>query len=243
MNLEKDKVADTSRPNKPNNLQYPPRDTRFSSHKQHSGILPNECPGPTLNTGAGSVGIPGCGKVRNKKVTDKDNITRSTLASFDASNMIEARMNSKNIPVGCQDTSMPHFHGSFAQHIPGAGSPQSEPHHIRAWNDISSYGTDNSDPNMMHPQAAPLDRYNEHMIRDEKFNSSTSSYTAHVRGSPADIPVASQDTEGKKNYEYGMKDQYTVPRNYAIDETNPSMNLSSTADPDILNLKNKVLHE
>lgn len=222
-------------------LEYPHHGGHSSSHHQHSGILPSECSGPTLSTGAGTVGIPGCGRVTNKVVSDHDNNARSTLAGFDTTNMTEARMNSKNLPVGCQDTSMPHFDGSMNQRIPGAGLPQSEPHHIDAWSNISSFGTGTNDQDMMHPQAAPLDSYNEHMVRDETSDNSASSYTVHTHGSPADIPSATQRSEGSKNYQYGMNDQHTtVPRNYATGKAYPSSDLKNV-DADISNVKNEVL--
>ncbi|EJS42044.1 YNL195C [Saccharomyces arboricola H-6] len=242
MDQANDKVAGIPGCGKANDLKYPHHDEHASSHQQHSGILPSECPGPFLNTGAGSIGIPGCGKATNEVFNDYDNTARSTLASFDVSKMTEARMNSKNVPAGCQDTSMPHFGGSMDQPIPGAGSPESKPHHIDAWNNVSSHGTDSNEQDMMHPQAAPLDRYNEHMVRDETFDNPTSSYAIHSRGTPTAIPSLTQKTEGNKNMEYGMNDQHAVPRNYTIGGTDCSTNQTSTADSNISDVKNEVLH-
>ncbi|EHN00606.1 YNL195C-like protein [Saccharomyces cerevisiae x Saccharomyces kudriavzevii VIN7] len=226
-----------------NDLEYPHGDKRSSSNQHHFGILPSECPGPTLNTGAGSVGIPGCGKVTNKVVNDHDGSTRSTLANFDVSKMTEARMNSRNVPPGCQNTSMPHFDGSIDQHIPGAGSPQPKSHHIDAWDSISSCGADNNNQDMMHPQAAPLDRYSEHMVRDETSDNATSSYTVHAQGSPANISSATQKVDGRKNHEYGMNDRQTVPRDCVTVDTNLPTNRISATGPNIANVKNEVLHD
>ncbi|CAI5017070.1 BBT_HP_G0130180.mRNA.1.CDS.1 [Saccharomyces cerevisiae] len=101
--------------------------------------------------------------------------------------MTEARMNSKNVPIGCQDTSDPHFNGPIDQHVPGAGSPQSQPHHIDAWNSVSSRRADNNNQDMMDPQTASSDRYNEKMMREENSGVSASSYTTKVQGYPATI--------------------------------------------------------
>ncbi|CAI1705710.1 hypothetical protein SEUBUCD646_0N01330 [Saccharomyces eubayanus] len=240
MQQTEEKMAGVPGCGQAHDLEYPHHDNHSSPHHQHSGILPSECSGPTLNTGAGAVGIPGCGRVTNKVVSDRDNNARSTLASFDTSNMTEARMNSKNLPVGCQNTSMPHFDGSMDQRIPGAGSPRSEPHHIDAWSNIPTFGAGTNDQNIMHPQAAPLDSYNEHMVRDETSDNSASLYTVHTRGSPADIPSATQRTEGRKNYLYGMNDQHSVPRNYATDKADPS-SVETSADPDISNVQSEIL--
>lgn len=242
MNQAKDKVREIPGCGRASDIKYPHSGEHVSPHEQHSGLLPSECPGPTLNTGAGRIGIPGCGKVTNKVVSDRESNARSSLANFDSSKMTEARMNSKNVPIGCQDTSIPHFNGPIDQHIPGAGSPQSKPHHIEAWNSVSSCRSENNDQEMMDPQAAPLDRYNEHMVRDETSGVSASSYTAHVRGYPVNVSSVNQETGGGKNCEYGMNDRYNVPRNEIRNETNPSTNLPNPADPNISNPKNKILN-
>ncbi|CAI4707107.1 CCQ_1a_G0044520.mRNA.1.CDS.1 [Saccharomyces cerevisiae] len=241
MNQAKDKTYSVPGCGRASDLKYPHRDGHSSSHEQRSGILPTECPGPTLNTGAGSIGIPGCGKVTNRVVSDYNKNARSTLANFDSSKMTEARMNSKNVPIGCQDTSDPHFNGPIDQHVPGAGSPQSQPHHIDAWNSVSSRRADNNNQDMMDPQTASSDRYNEKMMREENSGVSASSYTTKVQGYPASIPSFNQETEEKETY--GVGDRHNVPRNQIMDETNPSANVLNATDHSISHPENKVLHK
>ena len=243
MNQAKDKTYSVPGCGRASDLKYPHRDGHSSSHEQRSGILPTEWPGPTLNTGAGSIGIPGCGKVTNRVVSDYNKNARSTLANFDSSKMTEARMNSKNVPIGCQDTSDPHFNGPIDQHVPGAGSPQSQPHHIDAWNSVSSRRADNNNQDMMDPQTASSDRYNEKMMREENSGVSASSYTTKVQGYPASIPSFNQETEEKETYAYGVGDRHNVPRNQIMDETNPSANVLNATDHSISHPENKVLHK
>lgn len=189
-------------------LNYPHTGHSVQYEHHRIGMFPDECPGKDLlHMGHDKVGIPGCGQSRG--------------VAGGPTKMVGSNMNSKNIPMGAQDTTDPGF-GPQTRNVPGAGR-------IGEGNDFNGSGIHNYCKGYKGEFiGARMNERNVPVGSEDTTDASFGPQSMHVPGAGRMANRDNLNGMGVHDYSKGSKGEFIGAR---MNEKNAPMSKEQNMDP------------